>query len=146
MFRSCTGSAPNLKRLEVRLSMAIRLNKVNGSGLYRPRKFTAMTKQRFYRDRWKRLTAHVGGAPNERQKVVIESIVRVEWLIMRLSARLEDEGELPAHASRELLAFHNHLRLLSRELGLKPAAAKPPSLAEYIAARDRTKAAGEVAA
>jgi hypothetical protein len=126
--------------------MAIRLNKVNGSGLYRPRKFTEGTKQRFYRDRWKRLTAHVGGEPNERQKMVIESVVRVEWLIMRLAARLEDEGELPAHASRELLAFHNHLRLLSRELGLKPAAAKPPSLAEYIAARDRTKTSGEVAA
>jgi hypothetical protein len=119
--------------------MAIGSQKVNGSGLYRPRTFNGITKQRFYRDRWKRLVEHVGGTPNERQKVVIESIVRVEWLILRLSARLEGEGELPAHASRELLAFHNHFRLLSRELSYQPVVVETRSLREHAVRAARAR-------
>jgi len=112
--------------------------KIDNSKLYRPREFNPLTKSRFFRDRRKRLLAHIGGQPDARQAVTIERIVAIEWTISRLQARL-DAGELSQHAARELLAFHNHLRLLMSSLG-PAAAAKPPPLAEYLASkRDATR-------
>lgn len=89
-----------------------------GHRLYQPRSFSRRTKQRFRLDRMRRLEKHVGGAPNDMQRLLIERIVEVEWSILRLSARADD-APLSPHAARELLAFHNHLRLMTRELGLK---------------------------
>lgn len=108
------------------------LQKSASSRLYQPRIFTARTKQRFRLDRERRLIKHLGGTVSDIQRLLIERIVEIEWAILRLSARA-DAAPLSPHASRELLAFHNHLRLLTRELGLKPAAPRPPSLAEIMA-------------
>jgi len=99
--------------------------------LYQPRTFSRRTKQRFRLDRMRRLERHVG-APNDMQRLIVERIIEVEWSILRLSARADDQ-QLSPHAARELLAFHNHLRLLTRELGLKAALPRQPSLAELMA-------------
>jgi len=102
--------------------------------LYRPRVFNATTKARFLRDRRRRLVRHLGGRPSDIQAVIVDRIAAIEWSVCRLHARLDD-GELSQHGARELLAFHNHLRLLTRELGMKPVAPRQPTLAEYLAAK-----------
>ena len=119
------------------------MTQMDHSRLYRPREFNALTKSRSFRDRRKRLLAHIG-RPDARQAVAIDRIVAIEWTICRLQARL-DAGEISEHASRELLAFHNHLRLLMASLG-PPASARPPSLAEVMAEARREREAREAAA
>src|SRR5690348_10717463 len=88
--------------------------------LYAPRRFNPRSKQRFRRDRAQRLVEHIGGDPSDMQLLLIERVIEVEWSILRLSA-CADQGGLSQHRARELLAFHNHLRLLTRELGLRQA-------------------------
>jgi hypothetical protein len=102
------------------------------SRLFRPRTFSARTKARFRRDRENRLIRHLGGTVSDMQRLVIDRIIEVEWSILRLSAR-SDDAPLSPHAAREMLAFHSHLRLLCRELGLKPTPPPPPTLAEIMA-------------
>jgi hypothetical protein len=112
------------------------MTEIDNSKLYRPREFNALSKARFFRDRRKRLLQHIGGRPDATQALTIDRVVAIEWTICRLQQRL-DAGKLSPHASREILAFHNHLRLLMRSLG--PAAAvKQPSLAEYLASKQGT--------
>jgi len=103
--------------------------------IYAPRRFNPVTKQRFKRDRRRRLIAHVGGKPSEIQKIRIECIIGLEWDITRLSAKM-DAGELSEHATRQLLACHNHLRMQLAALG-PAAAAKALSLAEVLAQDSR---------
>lgn len=112
--------------------------------LYRPRVFNSTTKQRFCRDRRRRLLAHLGGRASDVQLVLIDRIVAVEWSVCRLHSRLDD-GELSQHGARELLAFHNHLRLLTRELGLKPARPAVPTLDDHLAALARAQRGTEAA-
>jgi hypothetical protein len=83
--------------------------------VYRPRKFTSPTvKQRFWRDRRRRLLRELRlrGEPTALQHVLLERLVDLEWSIMRRMA----QPERTEHASRELMAMHNHIRLLAREL------------------------------
>lgn len=101
-------------------------------GVYLPRTYSQRTKARFRLDRVRRLVKHLGGNPTDVQWLLIERLVEVEWSILRLSARA-DAGDLSQHAAREMLAFHNHLRLITRELGLRPAEPKPPTLDEIAA-------------
>jgi hypothetical protein len=93
------------------------------------------------RDRRRRLVQHIGGRPTDVQAVIIDRIVAIEWSVNRLQARLDEEGELSPHSARALLAFHNHLRLLTRELGLRPTKARAPTLAEHLARRPAEAAA-----
>jgi len=86
----------------------------------------------------RRLEKHLGGTPNDMQRLLIERIVEVEWSILRLSARA-DKAPLSPHAAREMLAFHNHLRLLTRELGLAPKAARRQTVEEAMAAAARSQ-------
>jgi hypothetical protein len=109
---------------------------VDDPGLYRPRKFNSTTRQRFLRDRRARLLDHLRGVASYPQLMLIERIGAVEWEIARRVAQ-PDRSE---HASRELMAQHNHLRLMLRELGLQPRPAPMPTLAEILAA-DRGAAA-----
>jgi len=104
---------------------------IDNSKLYRPREFNSLSKTRFFRDRRKRLLQHIGGRPDARQAVTIDRCISIEWSILRLQARM-DAGDISEHAARELLAFHNHLRLLMRSLG-PAAAAKGPDLRSYLA-------------
>jgi hypothetical protein len=56
--------------------------------------------------------------------VLIDRIVAIEWSICRLHARLVD-GQQAQQGARELLAFHNHLRLITRELQNQPPPGAP---------------------
>lgn len=101
--------------------------------LYAPRKFNRVTRQRFRRDRWRRLCAHVGGKPDAVQQVRINMIITLEWDLLRLSAKAE-KGELSEHSARQMLANHNHLRMNLQALG--PAAhRRAPTIADYLAAK-----------
>jgi hypothetical protein len=70
-------------------------------------------------------------------------IDRLAWL--RLHVLLIDEktaggSPMSAHDQRAYMAFSNAISRGMRQLGLKGAAARPPSLAEYLAAKDRAVA------
>jgi hypothetical protein len=86
------------------------------------------------------LSAHVGGQPSATQKILIDrlaaDIVRRELY----EAEIASGADLSAHDGRVLHALQNSIRLGLRELGLRPAAPKPPSLAEYLAAKTAAEA------
>jgi hypothetical protein len=87
------------------------------------------------------LAAHVGGAPSKAEAVLID---RVAWL--RLHLALIDEraaggNPMTGHDQRAYLALSNAVVRAMRQLGLKGAAERAPSLAEYLA----TKAEGAAA-
>lgn len=106
----------------------------DGSRLYTPRVFNSTTKQRFLRDRWRRLVAHVGGHPTDTQQILIGRLVELEWTVARLTAR-QDAGELTEHSARMHMAAHNHIRLLTRELGVQAPTRKQPSIHDIRARR-----------
>lgn len=104
------------------------------SGLYQPRRFNKVTKQRFMRRRRLDLIAHVGGSPSQAQLILIARVCRNEWDLRRLDARM-DEQDLSEHAMRARLAMENRLRLDLRDLGHKAATKPVQSLAAYIASK-----------
>ena len=109
---------------------------------YTPRLFNKTTQQRFRRDRWRRLCAHVGGSPSEVQKLRINMIIGLEWTIARLNAKA-DTGELTEHAMRQLMACFNHVRMLTAALG--PAVqAQGLTLEQFMAAKALERAVPEV--
>ena len=110
--------------------------------LYTPRRFNATTRQRFYRSRKMELAKHCGGTPSRTQQILIARIVSNEWHLYRLDARL-DAGELSDHAMRSRFAMENRLRLDLRDLGLKGADPKTPTLAEHLARKAAEKAASQ---
>jgi hypothetical protein len=88
------------------------------------------------------LERHVGGSPSLTQKVQIRrasrAMLRLELLDEKMSA-----GTWSDHDGRVYGALNNSLRLYLRELGLKPAEAKPASLKDYVAAKTASRAAAE---
>ncbi len=83
------------------------------------------------------LALHLGGGPlSAAQRILVE---RVAWL--RLHVALFDEKvanrstPMSDHDRASYLAFSNSLVRATRELGLQPAAAKAPTLADYIAGK-----------
>lgn len=104
-----------------------------GSGrLFAPRAFSAQSRQRFYRDRRRRWTAHLGGELSDAQAVLVEQACALEWDIRKIEVRGERAGRLTQHDRNALAAWRRHFRELVRQLG-PPAKAKPPSLAEVLA-------------
>lgn len=114
-------------------------HRTTNGGLFTPRTFSRRTRQRFAVDRRRELVRHLGRDPSYPELIIISRIIAVEWELHRLDARIDAGEELSGHAMRARLAAENRLRLDLRELGLRPAAAQPPSLAEVteriIAAR-----------
>jgi hypothetical protein len=87
---------------------------------------------RFARDLERQLIEHVGGNPSITQKLLIERAIKTTLQLRALDVKL-DSGSWTDCDSRTHGALVNRERLLLRELGLQPAAAKPPSLAEITA-------------
>ena len=87
------------------------------------------------------LTEHVGGADrvSVAQRYLIErtaiDLLRLELLDGEMAA-----GTVSNHDARVAHALRNTVRLALKELGMAPAAAKPPSLQEYLAAKHGTAA------
>jgi hypothetical protein len=83
------------------------------------------------------LIRHVGGRPSATQKMMIERAVTLTGYLARLDAEALSPAGLSDHRRREYLAADGSLRRTLREIGLKGAAATPPSLADYLAARGK---------
>jgi len=86
------------------------------------------------------LTAHVGGKPSATQSVLIERAALLNLQISMLDAK-HAAGDLTPHDQREYLAWTNALTRLMRQLGLKGAAERAPTLREHIAQRTTGAAA-----
>ena len=89
------------------------------------------------------LTAQVGGSPSFGQKLLIRRISRATLRLEAFDAKL-DAGSWTSHDARTYGGLSNSLRLMLKELGLKAAAPKAPSLQDYIASKAAAKAAAEV--
>jgi len=81
------------------------------------------------------LVRHIGGSPSFVQKLLIERMVKIRMQLDLLEERLLAGGTWTPHDSRTYGGLLNAYRLTAREIGLKPAAAKGPSLAEHLARR-----------
>ncbi len=80
------------------------------------------------------LLEHLGGQQTATQRRLIE---RVCWLSLRcaqLDAKIASGKGLTHHDSRTYLAWSNALTRTLREIGHKGVKARPPSLADHLAA------------
>jgi hypothetical protein len=97
---------------------------------------------RFVRHLEAELIAHVGGNPTITQRLLIDRLIKIRLQLDALDRKMAD-GEWTAHDGRTHGGLLNAFRLTARELGMKPAAAKAQTLADYVAAKAAGKAAGE---
>lgn len=86
------------------------------------------------------LTRHVGGKPSPTEGLLIGRIAWVQVHLAHIDERAMRDGGLSPHATREYLAWANSLAALLGRLGLK-AAARKPSLSDYLAEPPRPPAA-----
>lgn len=82
------------------------------------------------------LVAHVGGKPSAVQLQLIERAALLSLHVAMFDAKALEAGGLGERDSRQYLAYSNSLQRCLRELGLKGAAAREPTLAELLA-KDR---------
>ena len=80
------------------------------------------------------LVAQVGGQPSFAQRLLIRRIARAMLKLEMFDAKMAG-GSWTDHDARTYGGLSNALRLMLRELGLKAAPAKGPSLSEYLATR-----------
>jgi hypothetical protein len=80
------------------------------------------------------LTAHVGGKPNFPQRVLIERAAVLALRIAQIEAKIVAGEMLTQHDNNYAIAWHNAYRRTIAAIGLEPAAAKPPSLEDHLAA------------
>ena len=81
------------------------------------------------------LIAHVGGKPSVVQQTLIERTCQLQIRIAMMDRDFAGGGAQTEHDSRTYLAWSNSLTRTLRELGLKGAADKPPTLNDYLSAR-----------
>lgn len=93
---------------------------------------------RLVRETRAELVAHVGGKPSATQRALIERAVQLTLRVALMDRKFTEAGHTSERDSREYLAWSNSLARTLREIGLKPAAARPPSLAEILAAEPET--------
>lgn len=75
------------------------------------------------------LTEHVGGSPSATEKLLIDRLARIA-LRLELFERKFTDGDVTDHDGRTYGALQNAFRLMIRELGLRPKALPPGSLAD----------------
>ena len=80
------------------------------------------------------LTQYLGGAPSVTQRLLIGRLARVALRLHLFDEKIA-ASTITDHDARVYGALHNALRLMLREIGMRPAAARPPSLAEHLARR-----------
>lgn len=81
------------------------------------------------------LLQHLGGTASPTQR---ELVARASWLSLRccqLDAKIAAGEDFTLHDSRTYLAWSNSLARALRQLGLKPAEAPAPTLADHLARR-----------
>ena len=99
---------------------------------------------RLLRETRDRLIAHVGGAPSEVQLQLIERISMLTLHVGVFDRRAIEAGGLSERDRREYLAYSNSLERALRQLGVKGAAEKTPTLQEYLAQRAQQPASDQV--
>ncbi len=88
-----------------------------------------------------RLVAHCAGAPTATQAALIETAVQIRMRLIAMDIAFAQKAGQSAHDARQYLAWSNSLTRTLSLLGLQPtaAAAAPPSLADFLAARSDQK-------
>lgn len=79
------------------------------------------------------LSAHVGGSPNFAQKTLIRRAARAMLRLELLDEKMTT-GNWTDHDGRVFGGLNNALRMCLRELGIKAAPPKTPTLQDYLAA------------
>jgi hypothetical protein len=94
---------------------------------------------RFLRMVERTLAEHVGGAPSAAQRMLISRAALLSLQLHAMDEAALAAGEMSEGNSRRYLAWSNTLTRCLASLGLKGAAAKPPSLADLAAELRRPK-------
>jgi hypothetical protein len=79
------------------------------------------------------LIAHCAGRPSATQRAMIEQAAELKLRLAVMDQDFIRTGRRSAHASRDYLAWSNSMVRLLRQLGLKGAAERGPTLAELLA-------------
>ena len=87
---------------------------------------------RIIRDTRAALSAHLGGNLSATQRAMVERAAHLSMQVAMLDAKCV-AGTMTHHDGREYLAWTNALTRLLRQLGMKGAADRPPSLADHLA-------------
>jgi hypothetical protein len=82
------------------------------------------------------LVRHVGNKPSATQRQLIERACQLTLRVALMDQAFAETGEMSDHTSRVYLAWSNSLSRTLRELGLKGAAERTPSLADYLRSPD----------
>lgn len=94
---------------------------------------------RFVRDLEAQLIAHCGRSPSITQKLLIQRVIKTTMQLNALDEKMQGENWTD-HDSRTHGGLINRQRLLLRDLGLKGAAERGPSLAEHLSRKYPAKA------
>jgi hypothetical protein len=78
------------------------------------------------------LTAHVGGAPNTVQRILIARASRLLVLIEVMERRMIESGEVGDPAGRQIIAWVNAVRQVLALLGVQQPEQAPVSLRAYV--------------
>jgi hypothetical protein len=92
------------------------------------------------------LTAHCGGSPSATQRMIITRAVMLSLRLHLMDKRFAETGAQTDHDSRCYLAWSNSLTRTLRELGVKGAAERAPTLQDYFAGRAAASAPADAAA
>jgi hypothetical protein len=87
------------------------------------------------------LTRHIGGAPSEVERVLIERCARLQLFIEVMDRRALEAGSMSERDSKQYLAWTGQLRLCLRELGTKAAEPEKTASIASIVARHKASAA-----
>ena len=81
------------------------------------------------------MLGQLGGEPSVAQTLLVRRAARALWLLDELDFKLAEGDSWTDCDSRVMGGLNNNVRLLLRELGIKAAQPKKPSLAEYLQQR-----------
>ena len=84
------------------------------------------------------LVAHLGGSPSTAQLLLIDRIGFLRLRLAKLDERMVRDGDLSEADAKAYLGWSNCLTRAVRQLGLKGAPEKAPSLAEHLARQGKT--------
>ena len=79
------------------------------------------------------LIAHMGGTVTPPQRAMIERAAMLQLRCAALDRKVLD-GTFSEYDAKTYLAFSNSLTRTLKALGVQPTAAKPPTLADHLAA------------
>jgi hypothetical protein len=87
-------------------------------GRYSPKTFTTASRWHYVRDRRSVYLRRVGGEPDDRQTLIISSMIAAEWSALKAEALVSEltEERLQISTLRVAQQYRQHLALLDRDL------------------------------